>query len=91
MKDPIGKAKSLQLIFPTIQGAGEAEEVVPRLQRPLIPANTRAAGEKTAIKAVVKWDEANQACITVIYKNVPPRYNFLLNPPEQSHRNCGTT
>ena len=33
-KGPIGKAKALQLIFPAIQGAGEAEEVVPRLQRP---------------------------------------------------------
>ena len=31
MKGPIGKAKALQLIFPAIQGAGEAEEVVPRL------------------------------------------------------------
>ena len=31
MKGPIGKAKALQFIFPAIQGAGEAEEVVPRL------------------------------------------------------------
>ena len=88
MKGPIGKAKALQLIFPAIQGVGEAEEVVPRLERPLIPANPRAAGAKTAIKAAEKWDEANQACITVIYENLPPRYNYLLNP---SHRNCGTT
>ena len=81
MKGPIGKAKALQLIFPTIQGVGEAEEVVPRLERPLILANPRAAGAKTTIKAAEKWDEANQACITAIYENLPPRYNYLLNPP----------
>ena len=51
MKGQIGKAKALQLIFPAIQGVGEAEEVVPRLERPLIPANPRAAGARTAIKA----------------------------------------
>ena len=51
MKGPIGKAKTLQLFFSAMKGAGEAEEVVPRLQRPLIPANPRAAGAKTAIKA----------------------------------------
>ena len=71
MKGPIGKAKALQLIFPAIQGAGEAKEVVPRLERPLILANPRVAGAKTAIKAAEKWDETNQACITVIYKICP--------------------
>ena len=81
MNGPIGKAKALQLIVPAIQGDGAAEEAVPRLQRPLIPANPRAAGEKTAIKAAEKWGEENQACITVIYENLPPRYNYLLNPP----------
>ena len=55
--------------------------MVPRFERPLIPANPRAAGAKTAIKAAEKWDEANQAYITVIYKNLTPRYNYLLNPP----------
>ena len=49
MKGPIGKAKALQRIFPAIQGAGEVEEVVPRLQRPLFPPNPRAAGAKTDI------------------------------------------
>ena len=44
MKGPIGKEKALQLIVPAIQGAGESEEVVPRLQRPLIPLNPRATG-----------------------------------------------
>ena len=52
MKGSIGKAKYLLLLFPAIQGAGEAEEVVPCLQRPLIPANPRAARAKMAIKAV---------------------------------------
>ena len=54
MKCPIGKAKALQLIFPAIQGDGEEEEVVPRLQRPLIPTNPTAAGAKTVIKAAKK-------------------------------------
>ena len=47
MKGPIGKAKALH----TIQGAGEAEEVVPRLEQPLNPANPRAAGGRTAMRA----------------------------------------
>ena len=59
MKGPIGKAKTLLLILPAIQGAGEVKEVVHRLLRPLIPANPRAAGAKTAIKAAEKWDEAS--------------------------------
>ena len=82
MKVPIGKAKALQLIFPAIQGDGEAEELVPRLHRPLIRENPRVAGAKTAIRAVEKWDEANQACITNIYENLPLRYNYILTPPQ---------
>ena len=66
MKGPIGKAKALQLIFPAIQGAGEAKKAVPRI----IPANPRAAGAKAAIKSAEKWDEANHACITAIHENL---------------------
>ena len=50
MKGPIGKAKALQLIFPAIQGVGEAEEVVAFLEWPLIPANLKAATQKRPSK-----------------------------------------